>query len=148
MLAHSPPPQILSPPSCASLGPLDQWKGLGASEVGLAARSLMMGKARAEVLFDLILTVNIRAFPQKTKESEFIFKSLAVSISLPPVTAAHGNQTEISTRAVSSPFPARAFQTHVLRPKSTSASFLMVTVLVFPPRQKSQHRKLLPTTLK
>ena len=99
--------------------------------MGLAARSLLTGKVQAEVLFDLILTVNIRTFPHKTKELEFIFKSLAVSISLPTVTAAHGYQIEISTRTVSSPFPARAFQTNALRAKSTSASFLMVTLLPF-----------------
>lgn len=106
-----------------------------------------MGKARAEVLFDLILTVNIRAFPQKTKESEFVFKSLAGPIPLPRAMQLTGI-TERFLRVVSSPFPARAFQTHVLRPKSTSASFVMVTLLVFPLQKYSQHHQFLPSTIR
>lgn len=106
-----------------------------------------MGKAPAKFLFDLILTGNTRAFPQKTKEWEFTFKSLVVSEALPAVTAATGHQTDISTRAVSSPFPAGAFQTRVLRPKSTSSFFFVVTLLVCSLPKQSQLHKLLPTTL-
>lgn len=108
----SSPPGTLTPSSDPHLvRVIRSGKGMG-PKMGLAEKSLMVG--RAQVISDLILTANVRAFPQHTEGLEFVCTSLAVSLFITTVAAAHDYQTEISTRAVSSPFPARALQTCVL----------------------------------